>query len=344
MRNKVCVCLVVKMIPFLLSVFLNSCSSKYKSADIRDLGISWHPSPQKLAEIKGTKYDPTRVRAFANYSAIYAIPTVAVYDTCSRKEEQIPFPDTEKWDEILPREVGISAKKGFAARAWIRSKRGQPKEVVIAYRGTSGVGEGIFKDFYYANLVPLTGAIMKNQYDLAYEYALKVKNTLPKKHTNLPIVLTGHSLGGGLAEYVQRMLPGSKSITFDTSPNQGRLYSLFRKKTNKREAVRIYEKGEILSYFRYLLSPDLKLEDTPLGSGVRAARFDFYRGGPFKQHGSHDLCMALIRVSASTGNCEAVSVIKQLELRRDPLSLPPLNKNNIYRRQIRHDILSSYYR
>lgn len=330
----------------LVCILLCSCSSKYKSADIRDLGAIWHPSTNRMAEIKGTQYDPTRVRAFANYSAIYSVAAVAVYDTATTKEENIPFPspNLEKWVEVLPRETGISDKKGFAARAWLRTKRDRSKELVIAYRGTSGISEGLGKDFYFANLVPLTGAIIKNQYDLAYEYAQQAKNAVAEKVGDVPIVLTGHSLGGGLAEYVQRLLPGSKAITFDTSPNQGLLYSLFQKKSNKRESVRIYEKGEILSYLRYIISPDLCLEARPEGLGVRAARFNFYCCNPFTQHGSHDLSLALLRVSASTGNKEALSIIKQIEVRRDPLSLPPLHKNNIHRRKIRNEILSKHYR
>ncbi|WP_158078642.1 lipase family protein [Microbulbifer mangrovi] len=34
------------------------------------------------------------------------------------------------------------------------------------------------------------------------------------------IVFTGHSLGGGLAQYSQRFFKNSKSIVFDPSPNR----------------------------------------------------------------------------------------------------------------------------
>ena len=63
---------------------------------------------------------------------------------------------------------------------------------------------------------------------------------------------------------------------------------------------------------------------------------------PISAHSMHDLSMSLIKVSASVGDIESLDVIKQLEIERDPVTLPALACSggaDSHRVKIRRDIL-----
>ncbi|MDB4265123.1 hypothetical protein N9891_00080 [bacterium] len=302
-------------------------------ADLRELPAHWHKSPEELAKDEGLQ----RAQRFANHGVMYSIAALDVYDKPRSEKEPIQFPSTENWEPIL-HEEGIQNSIGFAGRAWLRTKSNGKQELVVAYRGTQ-FSEA--NDWLLGNLVPVSGALRRNQYDAALEYALSSIQVCGKE-TN--VVFTGHSLGGGLAEYAHKFVKNSRAVTFDTSPNQGRIYSLFKSRQSKKTAVRIYEKGELLSFLRFIMSPDLCLEDSPEGSGVRAAWMDFYNSNPLAAHDMHDLCTSIVKVSASTGNREALSVIEQLEEQWEAVSLEPLRlPYNVHRKKLRESILRRKY-
>ncbi|MDO6560267.1 Mbeg1-like protein [Paraglaciecola chathamensis] len=285
----------------MMTLIVSGCSStptvEQQSLDLRPLHASW---------TDGSDKGVPRAKLFADSVSIYAIAAYDVYDDSPILIEQIPFPKNEKWTQLLPNK-GLEEDIGFAAKAWLRELNDQTKELVISYRGT----DDFWKDFFNANLIFVKNPLDRTQFDAALEFAMAVKQAVDGINISKTII-TGHSLGGGLAEYVQRLYPESMAVTFDTSPNQGRLYSIFTSKYDK-NVIRVYEKGEILQYLRYALSPDLVWDEIPTEEGTRTIWYQFYNSNPLLAHGMRDLAISLIKVSALNNNASATSVLNQVK-------------------------------
>jgi hypothetical protein len=116
---------------------------------------------------------------------------------------------------------------------------------------------------------------------------------------------TGHSLGGGLAQQFAYSLPDAdvprvhKVLVFDTSPVTG-YYSVdesLRTANSKLLVIdRIYERGEILAYFRsltnFIYPPSAKQPE------IREVRYNlFYTLNPFADHSMADFAMKLVEVA-----------------------------------------------
>ncbi len=102
------------------------------------------------------------------------------------------FEDTFFW--------GFSS--GFSATVF-----GKGNDIVIAYRGTNAANDFIGADAAVASLVP-------NAWDTQFTYALKVAQTIKEAFGNSKITVTGHSLGGSLAQVASQMFEFS-GATFD---------------------------------------------------------------------------------------------------------------------------------
>lgn len=293
--------------PLVISLLLlcAGCSStndlQRKEVDLRELPCHWFITDTSYKYYAGLQ----RAKLFTDRVAIYSIAANQVYGKDPSLIEDIPFPNNEVWVEIKS-DNAIDDDIGFAAKAWRRITISGENELVIAYRGT----DDFWKDFFKGNLVFAKYIFGRTQFDAALDFASEVIGR--EENTPTKIVFVGHSLGGGLAEYVQRLIPSSKAISFDTSPNQGRLYSLFSEKYPQ-DSIRMYEKGEILSYLRYVMSPDLSFDELPDGLGVKAIWVDFYSDGFIDGHSMRDLSASLIKLAAYTGNQSAKNVLSQLE-------------------------------
>ena len=126
----------------------------------------------------------------------------------------------------------------------------------------------------------------------------KIKGAYPSAN----LVATGHSLGGGLAQFSAYAYDGIKTVyAFNSSPVTG--YFILPKadrRRNKQNVViyRINERGEILAFVRGLVRFLINLIRkiiTPKADMVRITeyRFNFERGNFVTQHGMRALAWHL---------------------------------------------------
>ncbi len=242
-------------------------------------------------------------------AASFAIAAEYVYQRKTEEKDNhyvpIPFPKTRRESWTLCDVPLEDERLGFYAVAWTRNSA-IGKQLVIAFRGTQ------FKqipDWTRGNLTTFRFWPWRTQYQAALEFADRAVLRYP----GLPVVFTGHSLGGGLAEYCQRFICNSKAIVFHPSPNQGRLFSLGsgRKKYDK-HVLRLFERGEILRPFRWLLVTWHGLARDGNESGVKGRWIDFRKGYPWTQHYMTPFAIDLVRQAASDNDESAESVLNQL--------------------------------
>ena len=126
---------------------------------------------------------------------------------------------------------------GFYAETFIRKEHGKIKDIVVAFRGTEGV-----VDWALGNLINL-------QQGDANEY---VGEAIAKLGRFSSVTLTGHSLGGALAQNVANNI-GLSAIVFDSSPMDGFEYPTGGGGKN----ISISEQGEALALIRTSLRADV---------------------------------------------------------------------------------------
>lgn len=136
--------------------------------------------PQSLGICNDLKY-----AAFAN----------GAYNGINALEDLLPFDQQQGWQEVQPNIDEYDKKIGFSATTYEhKNAQGEVDEVVVSFRGSDK--DEIWKDWIINNLPNFLGAVAP-QYTRAAELAKEVK----AKHPNAKVSLTGHSLGGGLAQY-----------------------------------------------------------------------------------------------------------------------------------------------
>lgn len=272
------------------------------------------------------KYD--RARAFANRYAIYAVYSVNVYDKGTKDYPEIFLPTNEFNDEIFHPSENVE-KTGFRGKAWLRYRYGLSQKhkpiLVIAFRGTEDI-----TDYLHANLVFYEGS-GPNQFKSAKDYTNSViKNIKMRGLEYSKIIFTGHSLGGGLAEYMQLITDNSEAVVFMPSPNNGFLYSLSSgDKRKNMNSTRIYEKGEILNVLRLLSSHDYTSDPWPDSHDeIKTAWIDFFKWSLTMDHSIRDFAMLLLRAADLEGNCSAKNILNNIKEKHMPTMKLDINESH----------------
>lgn len=155
---------------------------------------------------------------------------------------------------------------GFAYSIYENKKE---NTVIISFRGTEG-----FKDWWYGNLLASQNKSGLNLFD-----------DIKKSYSNdTKFLVTGHSLGGGIALEVSLKRENVDAYVFNTSPRfSADGYNI----ENKR--VSIVEHGEVLKALR---APSKEASQTYTSIGCST-------GGPISQHEQAKLASCLTQIAAT---------------------------------------------
>lgn len=125
--------------------------------------------------------------------------------------------------------------------------------IVIAFRGTETKGD-VVSDL----LIGTNGVVEKKFRDAAFKFYTDTKKNYPERE----IILTGHSLGGHLAQYVATKACNEANMARQTLPNlQVRTFNTAPINTNH-DAFFKKHHGFLARFVNYRLSPDL-VSDLP---------------------------------------------------------------------------------
>ncbi|WP_322977459.1 lipase family protein [Acinetobacter pittii] len=157
--------------------------------------------------------------------------------------------NSDKLDFVLPSDWSFTHFPnddiGLAYSIYERTKNNKLEEVVIAYRGTEGFKS--YKDFIYGNF----GTKQRIKAATIYQAQRDKLNASGLSH--VPIILTGHSLGGALATHTAINLKEDVPYyVFNTSPRFNKFnWSDVNVEKDICKRNSIVETGELLSFFRY---------------------------------------------------------------------------------------------
>jgi putative lipase involved disintegration of autophagic bodies len=210
-----------------------------------------------------------RVAAFAMLSS-----------NCYHKDDRVKFA-VEKlgwvqvdWDGSPTSEP--SKTHSFSGLAYDIFEKQGSNEVVFAFRGTDSKNDYLTANF----AVP--------PFNFQYRQARKEFGRYIDRNTHKNTMVTGHSLGGGLALSVS-VHHGVAAITFDPSP---RIFAGIGDLHEPAERLIVYEDGEILQLFREHWK---KLSDVVEPKNIYRCSFNF----PGSQHRSDYLALGLLKLGAS---------------------------------------------
>lgn len=214
--------------------------------------------------------------------------------TAKTKEKypRIAYPRFTRWI-LISESGGYQAMAGFYAQAYIEPTT---KLAVIVFRGTDEAID------WMSNLT-----LISPQYIQAEQFTDSVYKLLPKEVKT--VVFTGHSLGGGLAQYAakkfidRKLISDVKTVVFDSSPRTGILLG-----STPNGTIFISAAGEVLHY-------------ASLGNILRpvGTRLDFLKGNLLDKHSITELACGLVYAAAAKNEnvwstvakkCDEVSAVR----------------------------------
>ena len=258
----------------------------------------------------GTKTTKVDLPEMAAKFLDYAILSSNVYCASQDDKDFIPIDDWKLFEEPLPKIPPSKLKSqltiyGLKYQVWWKEIN-QKINIVIVFKGTTfslrndwicnfrwltmnPILKNIFKFFlwdYYHQVQVLTPTIVSN-----------IKNHFQNNLVEFSV--TVHSLGGGLAQQASYSIDAIKNvIVFDTSPVTGYfdIKKEFRLKNQIGiETCRVYQQGEILSYFRNFIRV-LILPLSELNPSIKEYEFSFLKGSSIKRHKMRDFAIRLRKV------------------------------------------------
>lgn len=173
-------------------------------------------------------YDKQHTELAAKY-AIYGLMSFNTYEDVANSRFVLP----DYWKKMEPKE---DKWLGLAFDVYEKRKNDVVEQVVIAFRGTEDKN---LKDWFWGNFS-----------SAQYKKARALIGEVVTKYKGVPIVSTGHSLGGGLAMFASYRFDGVTAVGFNASP---RYHSKSGKKPNTR--VIIYERGDPTRFIGNILYP-----------------------------------------------------------------------------------------
>lgn len=179
-------------------------------------------------------------------AAKYVIYAMASTNSYHNGSDRITFPiDKLGWRlvDMDGRPTTQSSREhGFSGLAFDIYEQEGAQNVIFAFRGTNN-----YKDYLWGNFA-------LPPFNLQYQQAKKDFEEYQQKsgRTNKDIVVTGHSLGGGLSLCISVKYE-IDAVTFNPSP---RVFDGFGNQHKQAERIAIYEKGEVLDLARKLWRKD----------------------------------------------------------------------------------------
>ena len=217
-------------------------------------------------------------------AANYAIHAMASTNSYHNGSDRITFPiDKLGWrlvDMDGKPTTKSSKEDGFTGFAFDIYEKEGSGDVIFAFRGTNN-----YKDFLWANFALWPFNLQYHQAKDYFDRYLKKSGKAREK-----IVVTGHSLGGGLSLCVSVKF-GIRAITFNPSP---RVFDGFGNNHEKAERIAVYEKGEVLDLARKLWRKDNEVipkENLYQSNYIHSLNI-------VKQHSSDLLALGLLKQAA----------------------------------------------
>lgn len=186
--------------------------------------------------------------------------------------------------------------KGLSADVYeFRSNDKKVTQIAIAFRGTNffSISDWLFGNF---NL------FWEGQYGEAKELVNKLRKN--KQYASLPIIATGHSLGGGLALHISLYFNNIDAFVFNTSPRVFAPSS--RKNIPDNTRVIISENKEILSN---IISNYPAINHTDIEPVYN--EFNFLNDNLIAEHGMYYLARGLLVTAASFGDIKARNALEK---------------------------------